>query len=110
MASVNPFLEKGSSTTCRRRSPRSPAENVVSIHIEPNIHAIVLNTSEDGLGFRALSPVTQSGALRFWFAEDGRTIEVTGELVWTDASKKTGGLRFVSLPPAARQNMLNWTT
>jgi hypothetical protein len=91
-----------------RRSPRKVADRFLSFQMEPNNHAIVTNISDEGLGFYAYSPVTESGTIRFSFLENGRRIEASGELVWTDSTKKTGGLRFASLPPADRERIWNW--
>jgi hypothetical protein len=91
-----------------RQSPRQVMHRVVSIQIEPNIQAIVQNISEGGLGFHALTPVTQSGTLRFSFSENNQQTEASGELVWIDSTKKTGGLRFAALPPASRERIRNW--
>jgi hypothetical protein len=74
----------------------------------PNNHAIVLNVSDGGLGFRALRPVEQSSTIRFSFWEDGQQIEASGELVWIDSTKKIGGLSFASLPQADRERIRNW--
>jgi hypothetical protein len=74
----------------------------------PDNQAIVLNISDEGLGFHALNPVTQSGTVRFSFSDNSERIEASGELVWTDSTKKTGGLRFASLPQASRRRIWNW--
>jgi hypothetical protein len=76
--------------------------------MEPNNDAIVLNVSDGGLGFRAYSPVTQSGMIRFSFSENGRQTETSGELVWTDSTKMIGGLSFAFLSRANRQRIRNW--
>jgi len=91
-----------------RQSPRTVISRILSIQMESNIQAIVQNISDEGLGFHALTPLTQSGTIRFSFAENGRPTEASGELVWIDSVKKTGGLRFTSLTRAARERMRNW--
>jgi len=91
-----------------RQSPRKVVNRILCIQMEPNIQAIVQNISDDGLGFHALTPLTQSGAIHFSFAENGQRTEASGELVWIDSQKKTGGLRFTSLTRAGRERMRNW--
>jgi len=76
--------------------------------MEPDIQAIVQNISDEGLCFHALTPVTQSGTIRFSFAENGHRTEAIGELVWIDPTKKTGGLRFTSMSLASRERIRNW--
>jgi hypothetical protein len=91
-----------------RQAPRKVVNRILSIQMEPNIQAIVQNISDEGLGFHALTPLTQSGTIRFSFADNGRRTEASGELVWIDSLKKTGGLRFTSLTRAGRDRMRNW--
>jgi hypothetical protein len=91
-----------------RQSPRKVINTVLSIQMEPNIEAIVQNISDEGLCFHALTPVTQSGTIRFSFAENGRRTEAIGELVWIDPTRKTGGLRFTSMSLASRERIRNW--
>jgi hypothetical protein len=91
-----------------RQSPRRVINRVLSIQMEPDIQAIVQNISDEGLCFHALTPVTQSGTIRFSFAENGHRTEAIGELVWIDPSKKTGGLRFTSMSLASRERIRNW--
>jgi hypothetical protein len=91
-----------------RQSPRKVIDRVLSILMEPDIQAIVQNISDEGLCFHALTPVTQSGPIRFSFAENGHRTEAIGELVWIDPSKKTGGLRFTSMSLASRERIRNW--
>lgn len=91
-----------------RRFPRKIADTTLSIQMEPNNDAIVLDVSDGGLGFRALSPLTRTGTICFSFSDNGQRIESRAELVWTDTSKKTGGLSFATLPRANRERIRNW--
>jgi hypothetical protein len=91
-----------------RQSPRKVINRVLSIQMEPDIQAIVRNISDEGLCFHALTPVAQSGTIRFSFAENGQRTEAIGELVWIDPAKKTGGLRFTSMSLASRERIRNW--
>jgi hypothetical protein len=45
-----------------------------------------------------------------WFSEGNRRIKIEGELAWMDKARKTGGLRFTSLPAEAREPIRNWRT
>lgn len=47
--------------------------------------------------------------IRFSFPHrNGHRIEASGELVWTDSTKKTGGLRFAYLAEASREQIRKW--
>ncbi len=93
----------------RRRSPRTVLTNLAYIHLEPDSGAIVLNISEGGLGFHAVAPVLQTGIIRFWCSmKPDERVEASGEVAWTDESKKTGGLRFTHLSEGAREQIQKW--
>ncbi len=93
----------------RRQWPRRVPDRILSIRIEPDHNAIVLNTSEGGLGFRALTPLAiQKGPVQFSFSDNGQRIDATAELIWTDSTGKTGGLSFASVPAPDRERLLSW--
>ena len=91
-----------------RQSPRKVADRILSIRVEPNNDAVVLDFSDEGMGFRALYPVTRLGPICFSFLENGQRVVASGEVIWTDATKKTGGLSFASLPRANCARIRNW--
>jgi hypothetical protein len=91
-----------------RQSHRKLADRILGIQIEPDNYAIVLNVSDGGMGFRAISPITQSGTIRFSFVENGRAVAASGELVWMDEAKMTGGLSFASVPKSNRERFHKW--
>jgi hypothetical protein len=93
----------------RRQSPRLTLAKLVYIHLEPDSGAIVLNVSESGLAFHAVGPVMQTGVIRFWVSLNlNQRVEASGQLVWTDETRKTGGLRFTALSESARQQIRKW--
>jgi hypothetical protein len=93
----------------RRHSPRVTLAKLVYIHLEPDSGAIVLNVSESGLAFHAVGPVTQTGVIRFWVSLNlNQRVEASGQLVWTDETRKTGGLQFTALSEGARQQIRKW--
>ena len=92
----------------RRRSPRISLGALAYISFESNSGAIILNISDEGLCFHTIAPVERSDTIRFWFSANGRQIEAHGQLVWTDETRKTGGLRFNALSTEARQQIRNW--
>jgi PilZ domain/SPOR domain len=92
----------------RRQNPRTKVAALAYIDFEPNNGGIVLNVSEGGLCFHAVTPVQQDGTLRFWFSAEGRRVEASGELAWTDETRKAGGLRFGILPAEVREQVRGW--
>lgn len=111
------FSEMGRTDACepavirtdRRTTHRTNSDALTYIHLEPDSGAIVLNVSDGGLAFHAVAPIHQSGIIKFWFSLNAEhRIEGYGELAWTDATRKTGGLRFNSLPAEVREQIRNW--
>jgi hypothetical protein len=93
-------------TSPHPRPPRIKLETVAYIRVQPENGGIVVDVSEGGLGFQLANPVP-SGAVHFIFSlRDRREFEGTGTVVWTDATRKKGGLRFISLPQQAREELL----
>ena len=94
----------------RRSSPRATLLNLAYVHLEPDSGAIVLNVSPGGLCFYAVGPVHQTGAIRVRLSlKRKQRVEAQCELVWTDATKKMGGLKFISLPSEALEQIRRWT-
>jgi hypothetical protein len=78
------------------------------INLPADSGGIVLDVSEDGLRFRALTQVQPFGSSRFWFTAHSNLIEGQAELIWLDAAGKTGGLRFTELSAVAREQIRSW--
>lgn len=92
--------------TERRQFPRKPLKNLAYINIEPNNGGIVVDVSEGGLRFHSAGPVPIEGQVKFWFSVNSTDhLDAIGELVWTDDSRKTGGIRFIELPYDVRAKL-----
>src|SRR5579859_3053646 len=87
----------------RREKTRKVPDQFVFLQLEQDDGGTVLDISEGGLRFESFSPVRQQGPLQFWFSLNLRErIEAWGELAWTDATRKSGGLKFLSLSDGGR--------
>jgi PilZ domain-containing protein len=92
-----------------RRQLRAAPETLAFIQLDHDDGGKLLNLSEGGLSFEAFAPVHQNGPIRFWFSLDlSQRIEAVGELAWTDATRRVGGLRFLELSPRAHNQIRNW--
>jgi hypothetical protein len=92
-----------------RRQPRTVPDKLAFIQLDKDDGGRVLNLSEEGLGFEVLAPLHQNGPIRFWFSLDlSDRIEAVGDLAWTDATGKVGGLKFLELSPDARSQIRSW--
>jgi len=95
----------------RRQKLRVVPSELVFLQLERDDGGAVLDVSEGGLGFETFAPVSQTGPVHFWFSLNLRDrIEAWGEVVWTNAAKKCGGLRFLRLSEEARAQIRRWMT
>jgi cell division septation protein DedD len=92
----------------RRQYSRKTLNPLPYISLLSDNGGIVLDVSEQGLGFRALAPVGKSGPIPFSFTSHSNLVAGMGELVWFDQATKTGGLRFTQLPYNALEQIRKW--
>src|SRR5260370_13898197 len=93
----------------RRQKFRKVPDKFAFMQLERDEGGAVLDASEGGLRFETFAPVHQNGPVHFWFSFNLRDqSEGWGELVWTDAEKKSGGLRFLHLSEEARAQLREW--
>lgn len=87
----------------RRRAPRATPDPLLVIRFSTGNSGVVLDVSEDGLGFLASAPLPETRSVRFEIA--GRstlTSEAVGQLMWKDSSGKRAGIQFTQLPAELR--------
>jgi cell division septation protein DedD len=89
-------------------SKRKTLERLTYIDLPSNNGGIVTDVSEGGLGFHAVAAVENGGPVHFSFSAGSHRIAGTGELIWTDAKRKIGGLRFTELPAEIREQIRSW--
>jgi hypothetical protein len=93
----------------RRRNFRKTPDKFAFLQLERDDGGSVLDVSEGGLRFETFAPVPQNGPVHLWFSLNLRErIEAWGEVVWTDAAKKGGGLRFLRLAEENRAQIREW--
>ena len=95
----------------RRCVQRKRLGRISYIEFEAGRGGIVLDASEKGLGFRAAEAVQQlgPGRVRIWISPlPEERIEITGSVVWTDSSNKTGGLRFIETGADSSDQIRTW--
>ena len=90
----------------RRKSPRTTLTKILYVNLDSGNGGIVLNVSEGGLAFHSVAPLMHQGPVRLWFSlSNDNRFEVSGELVWSNQTKKTGGLRFTNLTDSDRAQL-----
>ena len=94
----------------RRQYSRKTLNPLPYIHLPSGNGGLVLDISEQGLRFRASSPVEQTGPINFSFTVHSNVVAGIGELVWFDHAKRTGGLRYTQLPYNALEQIRKMAT
>jgi hypothetical protein len=90
----------------RREKLRKVPDQFAFLQLEQDDGGTVLDISEGGLRFESFAPVQASGPVHFWFSLNLRErIEAWGEVAWTDAERKSGGLKFLSLSEGGREQI-----
>jgi len=90
----------------RREKLRKVPDQFAFLQLEQDDGGTVLDISEGGLRFESFAPVEQHGPIHFWFSLNLRErIEAWGEVAWTDAERKSGGLKFLSLSEGGREQI-----
>ena len=87
---------------------RKKTQSLVYLELGRENGAVMLNLSEDGCGFQAISAV-KLGKTRFAFQiSGGRRIAGEAEVEWVDEAGVTGGLHFLDLQPEAKKQVRMW--
>jgi len=97
--------------TERRCVQRKRPGGISYLEFEAGRGGIILDASEKGLGFRAADAVQQLGPsrIRIWISpRPEERIEITGNVVWTDSSNRTGGLRFIETGADSCNQIRKW--
>jgi hypothetical protein len=92
----------------KRAIVRKRTQQLVYLELGRDNGGVMLNLSEDGCGFQAITPV-KPGQTRFAFQiSGGRRISGEADVVWVDDVGIMGGLRFLNLPLEARKQIRRW--
>src|ERR1019366_8729442 len=93
----------------RRHYARVKLEHLAYISLQSGNGGIVLDVSESGLGFHAAAPMEAGKLIRFRLSvKPVDQLEATGELTWNDERRKSGGLRFITLPDELQEQIRIW--
>ena len=95
--------------TERRCTQRKRPGGISYFEFEAGSGGIVLDASEKGLAFQAADAVHQLGSNRIFISpRPEERIELNADVVWTDRSKKSGGLRFIDPGADSCNQIRNW--
>jgi hypothetical protein len=92
----------------KRRFVRKRTDQLLYAELGPDNGSILLNLCEEGCSFQSIAPV-RSEQLRFAVSVgDGCKLEGDGRMVWSDATMKTGGLRFLNPSQELQEQVREW--
>jgi PilZ domain-containing protein len=87
---------------------RKKTQSLVYLELGRENGAVMLNLSEHGCGFQAISAV-KPGKTRFAFQiSGGRRVAGEAEVAWVDEAGIMGGMHFLDLQPEARRQVRMW--
>ena len=96
-------------STERRQQARKVPKDFTYIRVGEDSGGRVLNVSEQGLCFEALSPIRYIESFPFWLSFNLiDRIDGEGAVVWVDTAKRTAGIRFMELSEYAREQIRAW--
>jgi len=92
----------------KRRFVRKRTDQLLYAEFGPDNGSILLNLCEEGCSFQSIAPV-RGEQVRFAVSVgDGCKLEGDGRMVWSDATKKTGGLRFLNPSQELQEQVREW--
>ena len=91
---------------------KPPASGSISSRISALVSdngGLIADLGEGGLGFQTIAAIEREGPITFWFSLDAADrIQATGELAWTDESRKVGGLKFTKISQESIDQIRAW--
>jgi hypothetical protein len=92
----------------KRTIVRRRTQQLVYLELGRENGGVMLNLSEQGCGFQAITPVKPGETCSAFQINGGRRIAGDAEVVWADESGIMGGLRFLNLPAEAHREIRLW--
>src|ERR1700756_2434067 len=92
----------------KRRFVRKRTDQLLYAEFGPDNGSILLNLCEEGCSFQSIAPVRDEQLRISFSVGDGKKLEGDGQMVWSDTSKKTGGLRFLNPSARLREQVREW--
>ena len=93
----------------RRRAARQKLDGPELLEMGTENGGLVVDVSEDGLGFQLVSPIEQNRTLNFAFSlGSNQLVRAQGRVAWISREGKAGGITFTALPNATRHHLNRW--
>jgi TonB family protein len=110
MTNTPVYASNSASLTERRAYLRHHLNALAYIDIGTDNGGIVLNLSEDGMGFQAVGPLAgeHEVSLRIQLPHSQERIETAANIVWLSESNRQAGVQFLNMPAAASAHIREW--
>src|SRR5262245_29868080 len=94
----------------RRRHARVKIESLVPVRLGPDNGGIVLNAREAGMRVRWVDRAAPRQLSPLVITPYGKKnpIKASGEIAWTDDSRRGAGVRFTDLSDASQEQIKKW--
>jgi len=92
----------------KRQAIRQRIGRLLYAELESDNASVLLDLSENGCSFQAIAPVTQKQTRFAISVGDGRKIAGDARVVWVDATRKIGGLHFLTDSPELKEQIQSW--
>ena len=98
--------KNGGITAERERRQKARHEQLLYVELGPKNGGVVLDVSEGGIRFQAVSPLREGARVHFRVdLDETRHVEGYGQLVWTDETGRIAGLSFTELSDTVRRQI-----
>jgi hypothetical protein len=98
--------KSGGITAERERRQKARREQLLYVELGPENGGVVLDVSEGGIRFQAVSPLREGARVHFRVdLDETRHVEGYGQLVWTDETGRIAGLSFTELSDTVRRQI-----
>jgi TonB family protein len=110
MSTTSVCTDNSATFSERRLQVRQPVSALAYLDIGPANGGIILNLSEEGMGFQAVSPLDSQRDinLRIQLPHSQGRIEAVAKIVWLSQSGRQGGVRFLEVSSEGRAQVHNW--
>ncbi|MBZ5702337.1 MAG: PilZ domain-containing protein [Acidobacteriia bacterium] len=98
--------KSGGITAERERRQKARREQLLYLELGPENGGVVLDLSESGIRFQAVSPLREGARVHFRIdLDETRHLEGYGQLAWTDETGRIAGLSFTELSDTVRRQI-----
>lgn len=110
MSSIPAHIQPALGSAERRAHTRRRLAQLAYVGFGPDCGGVLLDISEGGLNCQIVGAFVEGGLCRLQFALPGlrSAIQADGQIVWSNNSRRGGGVRLLGLGEETRQQLQQW--